>query len=181
MAKDPIAEELQVYIDEIEAARDPDDNEIEAYARMKNRIQADRDATLAKYTREGERLRANCTAMINELDNRDKAIEWKYGQMIAQLVAAKIKGQRQRSVKTLFGTVGYRKTAAKVTRHIRCENAVLLAWAQEHCPDAVVSRTSKSVTKGELPETCEHIWDETTPAADTFYYKPAKTQEKKDA
>ena len=181
MATDAIAEELQVYIDAMEASRDPDDSEIEAYARMKNRVQADRDALTARVRAEHEKLDDNFARMSNELDNRDKAIEWKYGQMIAQLVAAKIKGMKQRSVKTLFGTVGYRKSAAKTTRHIRCENSVLLAWAEEHCPDAVVSRTNKSVSKGELPETCEHMWIEEKPATDTFYWKPAKTQEKQDA
>ena len=177
---DQTADEMQVYLDAIEAHRDPDDSEIEAYARMKNRVQADRDALIAKFEREQEALGVNYAAMMGEIDRHDKAIEWKYGQMVSQLVSAKIKGMKQRSVKTLFGTVGYRKSAAKTTRNIRCDNATLLAWAEEHCPQAVVSRTSKVVSKGELPETCEHIWIEDTPATDNFYWKPAKVQEKND-
>jgi len=178
---DVIAEELQVYIDAMEAQRDPDDSEIEAYARMKNRVQGDRNAVIARRASEIAKIDDNADRMIREIDRHDAAIEWKYGQMIAQLVAAKIKGMKQRSVKTLFGVVGYRKSPAKTTRNIRCDNATLLAWAEENCPDAVVSRTNKSVSKGELPETCEHMWIEEKPATDTFYYKPAKVQEKNDA
>ena len=177
---DQTAEEMQVYLDAIEANRDPDDSEIEAYARMKNRVQADRDALEDRYEREVTKLRDNYQRIRNENDRHDKAIEWKYGQMIAGLVKAKIKDKKLRSYKTLFGTVGYRKSAAKTTRNIRCDNATLLAWAEEHCPQAVVNRTSKVVSKGELPETCEHIWIEDTPATDNFYWKPAKVQEKKD-
>jgi len=175
---DPVMEEMQVILDALEANRDPDDNEIEAYARMKNRVESDRVTLRAKYCREHDALVAAAAAMEAELDRHNAAIEWKYGQMVAQLIAAKIKGQKQRSVKTLFGTVGYRKQAAKVTRNIRCDNATLLAWAEEHCPDAVVSRTNKSVSKGELPETCEHMWIENVPETDMFYWKSAKVQEK---
>lgn len=178
MATDPLTEELQVYIDEIEANRDPDDNEIEAYARMKNRVEADRLALVAKFEREQEALGVNYAAMMGEIDRHDAAIEWKYGRMISQLVAAKIRDKRQRSIKTLFGTVGYRKTPAKTTRHIRCEKSILLTWAEEHCPDAITTHETKTVVKGELPVTCEHMWIEEVPAMDTFYYKAAKVEKK---
>ena len=180
-AIDQTAEELQVYIDAIEAQRDPDDSEIEAYARMKARVESDRVTLRAKYCREHDALVANAGAMEKELDRHDATIEWKYGMMVSQLVAAKIKGMKQRSVKTLFGTVGYRKSPAKTTRNIRCDNATLLAWAIKNCPKAVATRETASVVKDMLPETCEHMWIEDTPPTDTFYYKPAKTQEKQDA
>jgi len=178
MVTDPIAEELQVFIDAMEAQRDPDDSEIQAYARMKNRVEANKVAILDKFERESAKLHANCVAMLKEQSRHDDAIEWKYGQMVSQLVAAKIKGMKQRSVKTLFGTVGYRRSPAKTTRNIRCDNATLIAWASKNCAGALVEKKTYSVAKDELPETCEHIWDENTPATDTFYYKPAKAQEK---
>ena len=178
---DQTAEEMQVYLDAIEANRDPDDSEIEAYARMKNRVQADRDALEARYEREVTKLRDNYQRIRNENDRHDKAIEWKYGQMVAGLVSAKIKGMKQRSVKTLFGTVGYRKSPAKVIRRIReGRDDILLAWSQDYCPAAVSTKTTVRIVKGELPEDCPHIYDEEVPASDTFYWRPAKVQEKND-
>ena len=177
---DVIAEELQVYIDAMEAQADPDDNEIQAYARMKNRVQGDRNAVIARRASEIAKIDDNADRMIREIDRHDDAIEWKYGTMIAQLVAAKIKGMKQRSLKTLFGTVGYRKSPAKTTRNIRCDNATLLAWAEAYAPEAVETREIGRVQRDLLPETCEHMWIETVAAKDTFYYKPAKVQEKKD-
>jgi len=176
---DPLAEELQIYLDEIEANRDPDDNEIDAYARIKNRVEGDREALNARWERERAKLDANHARMTNELENRDKAIEWKYGPLIRQLVAAKIQGMKQRSLKTLFGVVGYRKTPAKVLRRIReGQEDELKQWATQFCPEALVEKRTFSIAKGELPELCPHIYDETIPEADVFYWRPAKTKEK---
>ena len=175
---DPLTERLQERIGEIERSLDPDDSEIEGYARLKNGIQTRRDMLDIQREREIASIEANYVSMQKAITSDENDIEWlaQTKWNIPGLVHAKIKNQKLRSVKTLFGTVGYRKQAAKVTRNIRCDNATLLAWAEEHCPDAVVSRTNKSVSKGELPETCEHMWIENVPETDTFYWKPAKAE-----
>ena len=182
MLNDPTMEELQTYIDAIEAQRDPDDNEIEAYARMKNRVEAELEALHSQYKREEDKLLANYEKMQKELYNRDKAIEWKYGEFVKQAVAAKIAGQKQRSVKTLFGVVGYRKQAAKIVRRIReGRREELMAWADQYCKVAVVEKRTYKVDKDKLPETCPHIYDEQIPESDNFYWRPAKVEEKEDA
>ena len=177
---EPMIDDLQTYIDAIEAQRDPSDNEIEAYARARNRVEADRKALDARYKAEQDKLAQNYAKMAKECDNRDASIEWKWGQMIKELVAGKIKGMKQRSIKTLFGVVGYRKKPAKVVRYIRDKfsGVEVLAWAKENCPDVVSSNTTESVVLGELPETCELIWIEDKPERDEFFWKQAK--EKKD-
>ncbi len=179
---DPLAVELEVYIKEIEARRDPDDNEIEAYARMKSRVENDRIALDARFERELKAMSASHESMLKEIDRHDDAIEWKYGQFVREKVAGKIAGQKQRSVKTLFGVVGYRKTAGKVVRHVRLstDKETLLEWAKRVCPKAVVTKQHESVDADMLPVTCEHIYDETVPESDNFYWKPAKVEENKD-
>ncbi len=185
-AIDQTAEEMQVILDALEANRDPDDNEIEAYARMKNRVAGEMDALRARVMVEHAKLEENCIRMENELRNHDKAIEWKYGQMIAGLVKAKIAGKKLRSYKTLFGTVGYRKssTAEKRRWKEKFTPAERVAWAKEHSPDAVDSETVDSVDKDKLPVTSELIWVEGATSSDAFYWAPAKEkkqEEKKDA
>ena len=110
--KDQLTEELQIAMDALEAQRDPDDNEIEAYARACNRIQGDEDATTARYKLEREKLDANYAKMLSGFENHRKGIEWKWGQMIREKINAKISGTKRRYVDTLFGRLGWRKTPA---------------------------------------------------------------------
>jgi len=179
---DHLAEELQIYIDEMEANRDPDDNEIEAYARECNRIQGDEDAVVARHAAERAKLDANRDKMLKGVENARKAIEYRWGQLVREKIFAKLSGKKARFVDTLFGRLGWRKTPAKTKRIFRdgCDKATALEWAKKNCPDAVNSRTSEAVIVGELPADCPQIWVEDVPAGDNFYWKPNKKQEKND-
>jgi len=178
---DRVSEELQVYIDALEAQRDEDDNEITAYARARNRVQGDREAVIARQNAEHAKIDANAAKMLKACDNRDSAIEWKWGRLIQDLVYQKTKGGKSRFVDTLFGRCGFRKTAAKSKRIFRdgYDKATILAWAKENCPAAVNNKTTESVVLGDVPADCPQIWDEKTPEIDNFYWKPAK-KEKND-
>ena len=90
---DQLTEELQIAMDALEAQMDPDDSEIQAYARACNRVQGDEDATTARYKLEREKLDANYAKMLSGFENHRKGIEWKWGQMIREKINAKIIGE----------------------------------------------------------------------------------------
>ncbi|MCP4410904.1 MAG: hypothetical protein GY807_24825 [Gammaproteobacteria bacterium] len=174
--QDIMTDELQILMDEIESQRDPDDNEIQAYARTLNRIQADEDAINARYTNEVAKLDANHAKMLKGVENRRKAIEWKWGEMVRCAIFAKLKGKKQQFIDTLFGRVGFRKTPAKVKRIYRSgfDMATALAWAKANCPDAVNTKETQSITINALPEDCPQIWVENVESEQKFYWKPNK-------
>jgi hypothetical protein len=178
---DRVSEELQVYIDALEAQCDEDDNEITAYARARNRVQGDREAVIARQNAEHAKIDANAAKMLKACDNRDSAIEWKWGRLIQDLVYQKTKGGKSRFVDTLFGRCGFRKTPERTKRIFRdgCDKATSLTWAKKNYPSAVRSNTTEWVVLSELPGDCSEIWDKKTPPTDKFYWTPAK-KEKND-
>jgi hypothetical protein len=174
---------MQIVMDALESQMDPDDTEIQAYARACNRVQGDEDAINARYKAECEKLALAHGKMLKACENRRKGIEWKWGQMIQNLVFQKTQGTKKRFVDTLFGRVGFRKQPAKEVRMFRngCDKNTALAWAQENCK-AAIKTGKESVNIKELPEDCPEIWVEQVPEQDNFYFKaPKPKQESKDA
>jgi len=177
---DPLAEELQIAMDALEAQMDPDDTEIQAYARACNRVQGDEDATTARYKIEREKLDANYAKMLSGFENHRKGIEYKWGQMIREKISAKLAGKKQKYVDTLFGRLGWRKTPAKVKRLYRdgCDKNTALKWAQDNdCKNAI--STKETVIMSELTEESKQVWLEKVPAENKFYWK-ANPMKKKD-
>lgn len=176
-----LQEELRIALESIESQMDPDDGEIQAYARAMNRVQGDEDAINARYKAELAKLDANRAKMLKACENRRKGIDWKWGRMIKDLVFQKTHGTRKRFVDTLFGRVGFRKQPAKTKRIFRdgCDKNTALEWAKENCPGAVSSRTTDNVLLGELPADCPQIWVEEEPEHDAFYFKPPKKSKEK--
>jgi len=171
---DPYTEELQAMVDNMEANRDPDDNEFEHYARICNRVAGDEEAAISKCDREVAKLIANRDKIIAGCNQRRQGIEWKWGQMMREKVAARIKGTRQRFVDTLFGRLGFRKQAAKQKRTYKegfgKDDAVV--WAKVNAPDIVSKK--ESVNINDMPADFEKMWIDTLPATDVFYWKPNK-------
>ena len=182
METDQLTEELQIAMDALEAQMDPDDNEIQAYARACNRVQGDEDAIAARYKTERAKLDANRDKMLKGCENRRKGIEWKWGQMIREKISAKLAGKKQKYVDTLFGRLGWRKTPAKVKRLYRdgCDKNTALKWAQDNdCKNAI--STKETVIMSELTEESKQVWLEKVPAENKFYWKPNKVKENEDA
>ncbi len=65
---------------------------------------------------EAERVKGQFAAILRDLDNRRKAAEFRFG-MVARVTAdrlIKVQGGRLKSIKTPWGTVGFRKTVDRV-------------------------------------------------------------------
>ena len=180
---DQLTEELQIAMDALEVQMDPDDTEIQAYARACNRVQGDEDAINARYESERAKLDANHDKMLKGCENRRKGIAWKWESMIKDLVYQKTKGTKRRYVDTLFGRLGWRKTPAKVSRMYRdgFDKDTVIDWAKENCPEAVTTNKTETVKVADLPDTCPQIWVEPVPAGDKFYWQPNKVKENEDA
>jgi len=185
-APDPLTEaleaELQIIAQNQEKQRGPNDDDLQFYARIRGRIEADRIALDASHAYEIERLKGNYALCVKQLDQREAGIDWKFGLMAQQAVKDATHGKRQRFVQTIHGRVGFRKQAAKQVRHINddIDSSTLLAWAEEHCPKAITEHIRETVALTVLPETCEHIWIEDKPEADVFYFKPPKMEEEQN-
>ena len=178
---DHMTEELQIAMDAIEAQQDPDDTELHAYARAMNRVQGDEDAINARYEAERDKLDANRDKMLKACENVRAGIEWKWGQMVREILFARqLNGMKQKFVDTLFGRLGTRTIPSKTKRIFRhgCDKKTALEWAKEKFPTAVSTRTSESVVIGDLPPDCPQIWVEDVPAEEKFYWRPNKKQEK---
>jgi hypothetical protein len=174
---DVTTEELQTIFDNLEATRDPDDSEIEAYARMQNRVDMARRVLRDTFAREQRKLADNFASMLGELDNKQKDVEWWGLQTgIQDMVRAKLAGGKLKSVKTLFGPVGFRITPGKFVRPLRGEHTMeqVEAWAKVNCPDAITEKNTSKLNINKIPADAEQdlFWVEDTKPTETFYWKP---------
>lgn len=117
---------------------------------------------LADIDHRRELIKQMAAEMQRELDRRESALAWKFGQQFKQQVLedlAKQKG-KTKSVKYLLGKAGLRTIADKMV--VRDEQAVL-EWARKNCPEAVKIVESLLITPlkklledtGELAPGCE--------------------------
>lgn len=166
-------EEMAEIAARIDKSRGPDDSDMEWYARIMAGIEKDALVIRGRYEYELAQIQANYEAICKELDRRRAAAEWKWGLLVRQLVADRIKGKKQRHVKTLWGKLRFKRKPAKENRDI-IDQAKALAWAEKHCPSAITTRTTKTVRKGDLPFDCPELQITTIPETDEFFFEPAK-------
>jgi phage host-nuclease inhibitor protein Gam len=94
-----------------------------------------------------------------------------YQPMLEEFARAETDGKKERSVRLLSGTVGFRRNPSSV--EITDADA-LLAWAKENAPNAVkvVESVGKTPIKAHIEGTGEVVPGvEYTPPADRFYIK----------
>ncbi len=109
-----------------------------------------------------ERIKTCSAAMIAQLESKLNGIEYVYGPAIESITRHMLAGRKERSIKTAFGVVGFRKVPENID--ITDENALKDAIEKGYQPkdmvklvvsivkSAVVSHFKKT---GEIPPGCE--------------------------
>jgi len=122
-----------------------------------------------------DRIREQADKMLKEIENRKKALEWRFGNEFRALVEQDLKernsgqGKPVRSVKYLTGTAGFRTTQPKL---IVTNAKTLMDWAAINCPEAVKMEPKLHITpikgyieqNGDVPPGCDYRGK-----ADKFY------------
>jgi hypothetical protein len=122
---------------------------------------------MAKCEFMADRIKDQTERMLREIENRRKALEFRFGAEFRAAVEAdlaeKAKGKSKppRSVKYHTGTAGFRTTPPKL---IVLNAKALMDWAAVNCPEAVKMEPTLHVTPikahiqagGELPPGCDY-------------------------
>lgn len=139
----------------------------------------DGERLLCRYVRlrqlrqmELSRIKDQMQAMVRSLQSQINGLDYVFQQQAAEIVKAKLGNGKARSIKTPWGTLGFRKQAAKL--EIIDEQALIDAACGTGL--AVCLKTVFSVNKsmlndwvkktGEIPTGCEFV-----PERDVFYVK----------
>ena len=162
---DAIAAQLQEEYARLEAdamADTPEKQALFKYVRLRNRY-------AAELTRVKDQMAAMARSLESKLDGLDYMLKSVAENTARQLIA----GGKSKSLKTPYGTVGFRTKPMGL--NVVDDAAVILARAEGKLPDDVV-KTKVEVSKsalndhfkasGEVPPGCEVI-----EASETFYVK----------
>jgi len=175
-------ESLRDIAESFEKYREPNDSDVEQFARLMAQFDLEDEKLDFALTYELGRIQANYAAMKAALDKQRSALyeEWPGHESIAKrafkVVAATIATQKLRHVKTLYGRVGFRLKPEIEHRSITDEDKAM-KWAKEKCPSAVKKPLPppEKVLKSKLPFDCPYLDIETIPEYDEFYFKPDPT------
>jgi hypothetical protein len=150
-AEDPV---WQATLEEIEreiADTDPgqmaqseDERELHRILRFRARVVAER-----------VRVAEQTEAMLRELDNRIKGIDYRYSDLLASLTRKLLTG-KARSVKTPYGTVGFRATQPTVIVDNSCKLPAEF-WRQPETPPLSIDKAKINEhfkSTGEVPAGC---------------------------
>jgi hypothetical protein len=109
-------------------------------------------------------LREQTTAMVKDAERRVGTLDWLFGEAAARITAAKIAGGKSKSLKTPFGTVGYRTQRAAL---VVVDAAAVPLEFKMIKTEEVVSKAKLNVhweATGEVPAGCD-----VTDSRETFY------------
>jgi len=143
-------------------------------------------ATLHKYVRlctrldeEAERVKEQCALILKGIESRRKGLDFVYGPVARHVASDLIQraGGKAKSVKTPYGTVGFRAQPAKLDV---TDDAALMTYAKSLGLTSWV-KVAETVAKGEVSEYFKNTGDippgcEVTPAQDRFYVKGPKVE-----
>ncbi len=118
-----------------------------------------------------ERIRARAKELREAHTRRREWLDCRYTALLEEFAKRETDGKKERSVKLLSGTVGFRRNPSSL--NITDADA-LLVWATDNLPDAikVVETVGKTPVKSYIEGTGEVVPGvEYTPAADRFYVK----------
>ena len=114
-------------------------------------------------------IRQNAELMARECERRAEHLDWKYGAALQTWLRAELGGGKKKSVRLYHGVVGYRQKPAGVSI---TDAAAAGQWAEQHCPDALVTHLDKKALGAALLDTGEAVsFAEFLPAEDVFYIK----------
>lgn len=124
---------------------------------------------------EAARVKAQCEAILKGIEQRRKGLEYIYGGMARHVTAAKLGTGKSKSLKTPWGTVGYRKTPA----HLKIRDAAgiiqvakaskMVGWFKTKEEPSQTGLLDYFKRTGEVPFGCE-----VEPAFEKFYVKGMK-------
>lgn len=140
-----------------------------AIATSDSRAKTDDDRTLYRFIRrraqiasERQRIADQMGAMLRDLDNQLKGIDYVYEGLCADITRTLLDGKKAKSIKTPFGTVGFRTIAGKLSV---TDPEKVLALVDAGKLPAEVKRVKTEVAMqplshhyeqtGDLPEGCE--------------------------
>ena len=178
---DPLTKEAELAFANLEASRYPGDGDIEAWACAMNEIEIARRVARDTLARTLDRIKKNHESIMRELDRKEKnTIWWGIRAGVPDMVRAKIKGGKLKSVKTHYGPVGFRIKPKKFVRPLRngCTMEQVEEWAKKNCKDAVTSKTKTTVNINKIPANAEQelFWVEDIPPTEEFGWKPLPPQ-----
>lgn len=136
--------------------------------------------TLFRYVRrrqqlvsEGQRIADQLEAMLRDLKNKVAGLDYVYEGLAADITKKLLAGGKSKSIKTPFGTVGFRSSAARL--YVVKDAEVIAAVNAGKLPGEVI-RTKIEIamaplsdrfkSDGEIPPGCD-----VAPAAEKFYVK----------
>lgn len=117
------------------------------------------------------RLAAIQEQMESILADRRRRRNWlqtRFGAELEAFAREALDGAKQRSLKTPFGTMGFRHVAGSIKP---LDKKGCIAWAKEYCPAAVVQREELVVSPLKDREDLPNELFDVTPAGDRFYIK----------
>jgi hypothetical protein len=134
-------------------------------------VRQQRARILEQAQEECDRINRRALEFTEAYDRQEAFLVSRFTPALTDFTREQIEGKKERSVKLLFGSLGFRKRpdTLEVT-----DEAAAVVWAREHVPDAVKVTTSllKTPVKeyvqgtGEVPPGCEYHKGE-----DEFYIK----------
>ena len=99
-----------------------------------------------------QRIRENAEKMARDEERDAEYLEWKYGAALQTWLRAELGGGKKKSFRLYHGVVGYRQKPAGVSI---TDAAAAGQWAEQHCPDALVTHLDKKALGAALLETGE--------------------------
>ena len=122
-----------------------------------------------------ERLKINCAAMITQAESKLRGFDWMFTQEMSNLTRILLSEKKAKSIKTPFGTVGFRTQPEAVV--VEDEYQLMDAVANDKLPRSLVTeKTTRSISKiavqeffvhtGEVPVGCV-----IKPEMEKFYVK----------
>ena len=127
------------------------------------------------------RLEIAYQAKKKQLETEERALDYRLGAALRDEIDKQFqegKGGNRKSIRNLFGKVGYRKVAARIVVTVLDEEKAI-EQAEEHCPEAIKIR--KSLSKTALRKLYEDTGQELEgtrideiPEYQKFYVQPEK-------
>jgi phage host-nuclease inhibitor protein Gam len=99
---------------------------------------AGHEAQIAALSMRLAAIQHNITTLVKQQNARRAFLEYRYGQELKAFARQNLKG-KSKTWRCAYGLVAFRKTQPGV---VVWDEAAAIAWAKEHCPDAVKVKES---------------------------------------
>jgi phage host-nuclease inhibitor protein Gam len=141
--------------------------------------------TVSAKVREIETIKAQCAAMVKDVQREIDHLEFLYGHQARAVTEQLLEARRgnAKHIKTFFGNVGFRTTPARI--QVR-DAAQTIIWAQQHAPDLLETTLNKLALSRSFTVTPDGVVNadgerleipgvQITPSEERFYIRSATT------